>query len=124
LKVGDRIGGHFITGHVDGTGEILSIEKKGEEQVFSIQVPRDLTVYLAYKGSIAIEGVSLTLGKFNRNLFEVYIIPYTLAHTNLGMKKTADQVNLEVDILARYVLSSNSEGKSKITEKFLKEQGF
>ena len=124
LKVGDRIGGHFITGHVDGTGEILNIEKKGEEHVFSIQAPRDLTVYLVYKGSIAIEGVSLTFGKIDQSLFEVYLIPYTLAHTNLGMKKAADRVNLEVDILARYVLSSNSEGKSKITEKFLEEHGF
>lgn len=124
LKMGSKLGGHFVTGHVDGIGKILELTKKGQEQIFSIEAPADLTTYLVTKGSIAVEGVSLTFGKTSKNIFEVYLIPYTLSHTNLGMKSLGDRVNLEVDILARYALSCNSEKKSNISVEFLREHGF
>jgi riboflavin synthase len=124
LKVGSELGGHFVTGHVDGTGKILEIVNKGEERIFSIEAPGDLVPYLACKGSIAVEGVSLTLGKISNNIFEVYLVPYTLSHTNLGTKNEGDWINIEIDILARYALSSRLEKKSKISLEFLREHGF
>src|SRR5574341_1862111 len=72
LKAGDRFGGHFVTGHVDGIGQILKLEKKGQEQIFLIEAPMELVPYLVSKGSISVEGVSLTLGKTSKNIFEVY----------------------------------------------------
>lgn len=125
LKMGDRLGGHFVTGHVDGVGVIKSIVERECEKIYKIEVPNELIPYLAVKGSIAVDGVSLTLGEIKGNQFEVYLIPFTLENTNLGGKKTGDRVNLEIDVIARYVKRMmEGDRKSQITEEFLREHGY
>ncbi|MFT3878607.1 MAG: riboflavin synthase [Gemmatales bacterium] len=103
LRMGDRLGGHWVQGHVDGVGTLLRREPDGdwEKFVFEIQVP--LSRYLVAKGSITINGVSLTVVEADQESFSVALIPHTLAITNLGQLKPGDAVNLEVDILAKYV---------------------
>ncbi|MES3031668.1 MAG: riboflavin synthase [Patescibacteria group bacterium] len=103
MTAGDRMSGHIVLGHIDGRGKIVGIKKEGNSQVFDIKVPeRKFMKFLVYKGSVAIEGISLTIAKVKKDSFVVKIIPYTLAHTNLGSKKIHDAVNLEFDILAKY----------------------
>ncbi|MEM9400293.1 MAG: riboflavin synthase [Verrucomicrobiota bacterium] len=105
LRVGERIGGHFVTGHVDGTGEITRWEKSGSDYVLEIKVAKSAQRYLVSKGSIAIDGISLTLGEVNdaEYLFNVWIIPHTYEVTTLKERKVGDVVNLEFDMLAKYV---------------------
>ncbi|MGW8256499.1 MAG: riboflavin synthase [Thermoguttaceae bacterium] len=103
LAVGDRLGGHFVSGHIDGTGALLSREDQGEWSSFRFSVPRNLAVQMASKGSIAVDGVSLTIVESQPDYFSVALIPYTLSVTTLGMLKVGDKVNLETDILAKYV---------------------
>ncbi len=103
LAVGDRLGGHFVSGHIDGTGELLEREDLGEWSNFWFSVPRELAVQMASKGSIAVDGVSLTIVGSEPDRFSVALIPYTLAVTTLGPISAGDQVNLETDILAKYV---------------------
>jgi riboflavin synthase len=124
LKIGDRLGGHFVTGHIDGIGEIVKISKTGKEKNLVIRSRENLSPYLAYKGSIAIDGISLTVGPVYKNSFEVFLIPYTLEHTNLGERKTGDCINLEVDILARYAKGEKLQKNCGITLSFLKKHGF
>lgn len=99
-----RFGGHFVTGHVDGLGIVKKIMSEKNFVVIQIQVPSNLKKFIVQKGSITLNGVSLTVGKVLSGKFDVYLIPYTLKETNLGLLKMNDQVNIEVDILARYVL--------------------
>lgn len=103
MKVGDRIGGHIISGHVDGVGRVKAIRRSGAMAEFDFSAPADLMAFIADKGSIAIEGVSLTPFARNSTGFTVALIPVTLAATTLGFMQADDQVNLEVDLLARYV---------------------
>lgn len=103
LKVGDRMGGHFVSGHIDGTGKLLRREDHGEWSDFYFEVPRELSVQMASKGSVTIDGVSLTIVECEPDMFSVALIPYTLAVTDLGQMKVGDKVNLETDILAKYV---------------------
>ncbi len=103
LAVGDRLGGHFVSGHIDGTGELIEREDLGEWSNFWFSVPRELAVQMASKGSIAIDGVSLTIVDCEPDQFSVALIPFTLAVTTLGPLKAGDTVNLETDILAKYV---------------------
>ena len=103
LKFGDNLDGHIMLGHVDGAGKIVSIKKEGNSSVFEIEIPaQNFRKYLAYKGSVAVEGISLTVAKVLKNSFIVKIIPHTLRNTNLKYKKKGDIVNLEFDILAKY----------------------
>ncbi len=103
MHLGKRLDGHIMLGHIDGKGEILDITKEGNSQVFKIKVPdRKFHKFLFYKGSIAIEGISLTVAQVLKNSFIVKIIPYTLKHTNLKYKKKGDFLNLEFDILVKY----------------------
>ena len=104
LRMGDRLGGHFLTGHIDGMGFIKKMIKKKNEVEYQIHAPRSLMRYIVLKGSIAIDGISLTVGRVRKNVFSVYLIPYTLKVTTLGSKSVADFVNIETDILAKYVL--------------------
>jgi len=124
LKMGERFGGHFVTGHIDGIGKILKISKTGKEKKLTVQSPENFISYLATKGSIAIDGISLTLGPINEDSFEVFLIPYTLEHTNLGARKPGDWVNLEIDILARYANERKTRKSSGITFNFLRKHGF
>lgn len=103
LRLGDRLGGHWVQGHVDGTGTLLRREKDGGWERFVFQLPTSLSRYLVAKGSVTINGVSLTVVESSADSFSVALIPHTLAVTNLGLLQPGDVVNLEVDILAKYV---------------------
>ncbi|MGB9688158.1 riboflavin synthase [Thermogutta sp.] len=103
LKIGDRLGGHFVTGHIDDVGYLVQREDFGEWSRFWFKIPRRLARQMAPKGSIAVDGVSLTIVDSEPERFSVALIPYTLAVTTLGPMKVGDKVNLETDILAKYV---------------------
>jgi len=103
LLVGDRLGGHFVSGHIDGLGKLIRREDHGEWSDFYFEVPRELSVQMASKGSIAVDGVSLTIVLCEPDLFSVALIPFTLNVTTLGSLQVGGRVNLETDILAKYV---------------------
>lgn len=103
LKLGDRLGGHLVTGHIDGQGKLVSRDDEAEWSTMVFSAPASLLRQMASKGSIAIEGVSLTLVDVTNETFSVALIPHTLAHTTLGSLKAGDTVNLETDLLAKYV---------------------
>jgi len=103
LRLDGRLGGHFVQGHVDGTGNVLRIEEKGPDLGLDIALPAGFARYVAYKGSVAVNGVSLTVAAVDDRKFTVWIIPHTLENTNLGDLEPGDLVNLEFDILAKYV---------------------
>jgi riboflavin synthase len=103
LAVGQRLGGHFVSGHIDGTGTLLERHDHGEWSDFWFGLPRQLSVQMAPKGSIAVDGVSLTIVDSEPERFSVALIPYTLAVTTLGGLAVGDKVNLETDLLAKYV---------------------
>ena len=102
-RLGDELGGHIVSGHVDGVGEVLSITPEGGSHRFRIRAPRPLHRFIAPKGSIAIEGVSLTVNGVEDDVFGVNIIPHTWDVTTLGQLQSGSKVNLEIDVLARYV---------------------
>ncbi|SRR6056297_1290629 len=103
LAMGDRLGGHWVTGHVDGLAELISLTDLGDNTRLEFQVPDDLACYIAPKGSVTLDGVSLTVNRVEGSRFEVNIIPHTWKVTTLGRLKEGDRVNLEVDLLARYM---------------------
>lgn len=103
LKVGDELGGHIVSGHVDGVAAIVSISPENDSRRFEFDLPERLRGLVAEKGSVALDGVSLTVNEVARNRFGVNIIPHTLSVTSLGSARAGDFVNLEVDLLARYV---------------------
>ena len=103
LKIGDLLNGHFVQGHVDCCTTVLTIEKSGDSQIIQFELPQKLKKYVAYKGSIAINGVSLTVNAVDNTGFFVNIIPHTLDYTNLFDLKAGSFVNVEVDLLARYL---------------------
>ena len=103
LRASDRLGGHLVTGHIDGLGEVTRWEPVGESWRLEVRVPAELTRYLARKGSVTINGVSLTVNRVEGDRFEVNLIPHTLEVTNLRSLALGVRVNLEVDLLARYI---------------------
>ncbi len=128
VRLNDRLGGHLVQGHVNGIGTISEIKKLGENYLVKIIIPEELEKYLIKEGSIAINGISLTIADVQDNEISISIIPHTWQNTNLKVKKLNDKVNVEIDILAKYVeklLTSryDSSGK-KITENWLKEIGY
>ena len=130
LKLGDELGGHIVTGHVDGVGKVVSVTPDGDSKRFVIAAPKDLAPYLAPKGSITVQGVSLTVNDVDGDGFMVGIIPHTLSVTTLGGLSPGDAVNLEVDVIARYVSRLlQCEGpaaspRSRITHALLQQAGF
>ncbi len=104
LKAGDRLEGHFVLGHVDGVGIIKKIQKKPKEVQVWFQVPKSLAKYVVKKGSIAFDGISLTVVNVKKNLASVCLIPHTIEVTNFQTKKVGDKVNIETDILGKYIL--------------------
>jgi riboflavin synthase len=102
-RLGDELGGHIVSGHVDGVGEVISVTPEGGSHRFRIRAPAPLHRFIAPKGSIAVEGVSLTVNEVEGDVFGVNIIPHTWDATTLGRLKAGSRVNLEIDVLARYV---------------------
>jgi riboflavin synthase len=103
LALGDKLGGHLVTGHVDGVGEVLAFDAAGESRLLRVRAPRELARYIARKGSVTIDGVSLTVNRVENAEFEVNLIPHTLEVTTLKRLAPGARVNLEVDLLARYL---------------------
>lgn len=103
VPVGGRMGGHFVAGHVDATGVVRSIERENDDIVIRIEAPEEIRKYIVYKGSVAVDGISLTVAGVSDDGFHVCLIPHTMEVTNLRDRKAGDRVNLESDILARYV---------------------
>ncbi|MFV0410717.1 MAG: riboflavin synthase [Paracoccus sp. (in: a-proteobacteria)] len=103
LKVGDELGGHIVSGHVDGTAEIVAMENEGDSTRLVFEAPADLARFIAPKGSVALNGTSLTVNEVEGNRFGVNLIPHTQEVTTWGRAKVGDAVNLEIDTLARYV---------------------
>jgi riboflavin synthase len=103
LRLGDRLGGHWVTGHVDGIATIEEIKKRGDFTFFLFRAPASLHSLLAPKGSVAVDGISLTLNDCKRQCFSVAVIPFTLNRTNLRVRRVGDKVNVETDIVARYI---------------------
>ncbi len=105
LRANGRLGGHFVTGHVDEVGVITSIEREPNWVAMTVAVSKEAIRHLVHKGSVALDGISLTVGKVTKKDFCVYLIPYTLEVTNLSAKKKGDLLNIETDILAKYILN-------------------
>jgi len=105
LLVSDRMGGHIVQGHVDGTGRIMSTKTEGDSIIFRVRVPKRLNRYIVEKGFVAVDGISLTVVERGASSFTLAVIPYTLKNTNLVSLSVGDRVNLEADILAKYVES-------------------
>lgn len=102
LALGEELGGHLVTGHIDGRARILARQPDGDSMRFTLEAPAELAPFIARKGSVALDGVSLTINDVDGVRFGMNIIPYTLAHTTWGDRRPSDLVNLEVDLLARY----------------------
>ena len=125
LRLGDRLGGHLVTGHVDGVGEVLSREETGEFLFLRIRAPENVVRYLVEKGSVAVDGVSLTVNRVEGPVFELAIIPHTARVTTMGFRKPGDRVNLEADLLAKYVENFLRPYYTRdLTEEFLRDKGF
>ena len=118
------LGGHLVQGHIDGTGRIASVMQQGETTLVRVEASSEIMRYIVEKGFIAVDGTSLTVVNIDAASFTVSVVNYTLKNTVLGNRKTGDVVNLEVDIIAKYVERFNKKGDSGITLDFLKEHGF
>ncbi|WED27328.1 riboflavin synthase [Vibrio sp. DW001] len=124
-----RFGGHIVSGHVDGVGSIVERNQVGRAIEFWVEIPNDITKYVAYKGSITVDGISLTVNELRKNAFKLTIVPHTSEETTMDNFQVGRKVNLEVDVLARYMerlLQGNSEQQPepKITMEFLQQNGF
>ena len=129
LAVGERLGGHMVQGHVDGAAQLVSVAAEGNAYRMRFRFPQELGRYIAMKGSITVDGISLTVAGLGDDWFEVAIIPHTWRATTLSDLKNGDRVNLEVDVLAKYVerlmLSERAtEAKTELTVEYLIEQGY
>ena len=125
LKLGDRLDGHMVAGHVDGVGTVIRRSESSDNVVFEFEMPESMAPYVAEKGSVAINGISLTVVSVTKRTFSVTIIPHTLSITTLKDKRPGDRVNLEVDMIARYLERLTQFGyHGKLTEAKIKEMGF
>jgi len=124
LKVSDRISGHIVTGHIDGVGVIERIEKRPEEVDMFIRCDERVMSEVVERGSVAVDGVSLTVAEKFGKSFRVALIPHTLSVTNLGLRRVGDELNIETDILAKYIHAFFKSQKGRIDKDFLKRQGF
>jgi riboflavin synthase len=124
-----RLGGHFVQGHVDAVARVLGIEKQRAFALFRFSLPAGMKAYVVEKGSIAVDGISLTVSRLGKDFFEVAIIPHTLEHTNLARRRPGDRVNLECDILAKYVEAALSNRRHNgshagLTAQYLRDRGY
>lgn len=127
LHLTDRLGGHLVQGHVNGIGFITRLTKPGENFSLEIEIPKEIVKYVVDEGSIAIDGISLTVAKIIDRKITISIIPHTRSNTNLKQKKTGDSVNIEIDIFAKYVekiLQSSKDESGKFTDNWFKNLGY
>jgi riboflavin synthase len=130
LAASARLGGHFVQGHVDGTAKVTALSQQGENWWLSVRLPENLHGYVVEKGSIAIDGISLTVARWEDGIASIAIIPYTYEHTNVRAMKVGNLVNIECDILAKYIesllkaRSAKKDAGSALTVDQLKQQGF
>ncbi len=125
LTLSGRLGGHIVYGHVDGTGTIRGIRPQGEARVFHIEADPSIMKFVVYKGAVAVDGVSLTVGVVRPDGFELTLIPLTMDRTTLGSSRPGERVNLEADIVGKYVLRHlEGGGGGGVTLDFLKQHGF
>jgi riboflavin synthase len=127
LRLSDRLGGHIVTGHIDGIGTIAESRIEGDSLHLRIRIPQSVTPYVVQKGSIAIDGISLTVNEFREDWIGLTLIPYTLEKTTLMDKRVGEEVNVEADILGKYVekvLEGGRETSKGIDLSFLKQHGF
>lgn len=130
LTAGKEFGGHFVLGHVDGVGRVAHLRPEGESWWYGVQVPEEFARYIVPKGSITIDGISLTVARWHDRIADIAVIPYTYAHTNLRDRKPCDAVNLEGDVLGKYVerhleaRDAAASSHSRLTLARLSEEGF
>jgi len=129
LRLQDRLGGHLVLGHVDGVGRITRLEERNRQWLLGVEPPPELLPYLAFKGSVAIDGISLTVAQVEERAFTVAIIPHTFNHTALNGRRRGDAVNLEVDLIARYVerllrAGASPAGSAGLTLEKLRDMGY
>lgn len=125
LRLADRLGGHLVSGHVDGVGKVIAITPDGRSQRWTFEVPASISRYIAAKGSVCIDGTSLTVNEVNGQRFGVNLIPHTVEHTAFHARRAGDPVNIEVDVIARYVERLIGGGPaSGIGVDFLRQHGF
>jgi len=126
LRFSDRLSGHILTGHVDCTGRIKSITSRDGSWSFEFSLPETYLAYIVEKGSVGVEGISLTVIDLRKESFSVSIIPHTFTQTNLGKKKEGDKINIEVDLIGKFVkrFLEMKSPREKVTEEFLKEKGW
>ena len=130
LRLADRLGGHIVTGHIDGVGEILERRELADFTLFQVSIPQGLERYIIEKGSVAVDGISLTVNGCSGNAFDLAIIPHTARLTTLSFRRAGDKVNIEVDIVGKYIekllfsSKQGSKGRGRISMEFLAEQGF
>ncbi len=124
LGAGGGLDGHFVLGHIDCIGKVKAISRNKGEFVMRISFPEEFNHLVVEKGSVAIDGVSLTIGETAKGTLSVYVIPHTLKETTLGSKKSGSSVNIEFDIIGKYIAKMNKAKPSGVTEGFLREKGF
>jgi len=129
LTAGKEFGGHFVLGHIDGTGTVAAMDPEGDSWRYSVQVPPELAKYVVSKGSITIDGISLTVANWDNEIAEIAVIPFTYEHTNIRDRKPGDVVNLEADVLGKYIeqhleARAKRAAKAPIALQDLVSQGF
>ena len=129
LTAGKEFGGHFVLGHVDGTGVVVATDPEGDSWRYSVHIPDDIAKYVVPKGSITIDGISLTVAHWENNVAEIAVIPFTYEHTNIRDRHPSDVVNLESDVLGKYIeqhleARANRAAKTPISLQDLVSQGF
>lgn len=125
MSADGRFGGHFVMGHVDAIGTIVDMRKAGDSVRISVEIPADIARYIVKKGSVAIDGISLTVNDQRNNIFTVNVIPFTVSKTTLGEKNPRDKVNIETDIVGKYIESFLTKDKKRgVDLDFLYEHGY
>ena len=124
LELGGRLGGHLVQGHIDDTGRVISVTREGEAVLIRVAASPEVTRFTVTKGFIAVDGISLTIVDKDSGSFRVSVVEYTRQHTTLGDQQIGDLVNLEVDIIAKYVAELGQPRSTSITADFLQEHGF
>jgi riboflavin synthase len=129
LRFGDRLDGHIVSGHIDTTVELLSVKQTATDIIVKLQLPKGYELQLIEKGSIAIDGISLTIAKLTDSYFTVHLIPVTWEHTNLSEKRTGDKINIETDVIGKYIQrqlnkTASPSNSSNVTMSTLAEAGF